>query len=419
MSAIGDYVHYREQNYRIWGINRPRENYGNASHYVSSFHQYQYEKRTKNNFGSANYSELEAELRKNTTGQIMKDQQMLNLDYGQKIGQFRSMVIARATGAQARDYSKTLSKKSTGELYSLEMEFKNLQKDIDYINKKLEEGKTVLPQTIDDLTRRYKALQISAGRSSILGNIQQGLNDDAARTWKETLDGTLGSVIDTYMQQSAEAFVTKQLSNNITSTGNMTITTDIVDKRQRVYKTSDKTGTVYTIDATDEGWEFNSIHNRENILKGSMKNIYNDQYHLFTLSGQVNLGSVLQMLEVQGQFGTHWLNKHANHLDSSMDEDLRTAIIYEALTKNRSDYQSSGDFVFIYRETGQIEHMNFWNVLDREEFSITPNVMHKKLNNDWAGDAAPSYSGAFTRISNLLQQVHAMNLAVLSKPIAI
>lgn len=419
MSAIGDYVHYREQNYKIWGANRPRENYGNASHYVSSFHNYIYNKKANTNFGSANYSELEVELRKNATHQIMKDQQMLNLDYGQKIGQFRSMVIARAEGAQARDYSRKLSNKSAGELYSLEMDFKKLQKDIDLINKQLEEGKTVLPTTIDNLTARYKALQNNLGRTSILGNIQQGLNDDAARTWKETLDTTLGQVIDTYMQQSAEAFVTKSLGNGLTSSGNMTITTDVVDKRQQVYKTSDRTGTVYTLSATDEGWEFNSVHNRENILKGSQKTIYNDQYHLFTLSGDINLGTVLEMLEVQGQFGTHWLNKHANHLDSSMDEDLRTAIIYEALTKNRSQLQQGGDFVFIDRSTGQIEHMSFWNVIDRNEFSTIPNIAHKKFANDWAGDTAPSYSGAFTRISNLLQAVHAMNIAVLSKPIAI
>lgn len=418
MSAIGDYVHYREQNYKIWGANRPRENYGNASHYVSSFHNYIYNKKAKASMKSANYSELEVELRKNATNQVMKDQQLLNLDYGQKIGQFRSMVIARAEGTGAREYSRGISNKGSGELYSLEMDFKKLQSDIDFINKQFTDGKTVTAYTIDSLTRRYKELQMNLGRASILGNIQQGFNDDAARTWKATLDGALGQAIDNFMQQSAIAIATNSLSKSITSNGNMTVTTDVIDKRQ-VFQTTDKTGTTYSINATSEGWEFNSVHKRENILKGSMKSIYNDQYHLFTLSGNIELGVVLEMLEVQGKFATHWLNKHSNHLDESMDEDLKTAIVYEALTKNRDAYQQSGDFVFIDRSTGQIEHASFWSVLNREEFSTIPNIAHKKLNNDWAGDAAPSYSGAFARISNLLQQVHAMNIAVLSKPIAI
>lgn len=420
MSAIGDYVHYREQNYRIWGANRPREKYGNTAHYVvSSFHQYAYNKEMSSRaYSSANYNELEAETRKNATSKVMSDQQMLNLDYGQKIGQFRSMVIALAEGRTVKDYPKKLSDKQASELEGLLQRYNKLQRKVDLINQSFLDGKVTFPMEIKEITREYKALQLDGSRSSILGSIQQGFNDDAARIWKETLDGTLGQKIKECMSLSAKSVATSAVAESLSSLSGIEVHTQ-KENKYPYYFTSDSTGTTYAIEGTEKGWEFTSTHQRTNILKGSMKTMYKDQYHTFVLSGEINLGVVLEMLETQGRFGTHWLNKHASYLDTSMDEDLKIALKYEALTSGRNKYQGYGDFVYIDRNSGQIEHAEFWDVVRREEFSTTPDIAHKKFNNDWGGDIEPSYSGAFARISNLLQQVHAINITVASKPIAI
>ena len=419
MSAIGDYVHYREQNYRIWGINRPREKYGNASHYVNQFHQYLSNKENSMRVNAeADYKGLEAETRKNSTEKIMADQRSLNLDYGQKIGQFRSMVIALAEGRTIQDYPKKLSNLNLNQLQVLFERYQALQKRIDFINDDFANGITVSPLTINEIAQEYKALQLD-GAGSILGNIQQGYNDAAAKIWKETLAGTLGKKIKECMSTSSEAIVTKAIADSLSSLSGVSVTSNKKES-SLYYYTSDSTGTKYSINSTKEGWEFTSDHQRTNILKGSMKSIYKDQFHSFTLSGEkISLGTILEMLEVQGNFGTHWLNRHSNHLDSSMDNDLQTAIVYESLTKGRHRHQYCGDFVFIDRNSGQIEHASFLDVIRREDFSTVPNIMHKKFNNEWGGNAEPSYSGAFTRISNLLQQVHSMNVSILAKQITI
>ena len=128
---------------------------------------------------------------------------------------------------------------------------------------------------------------------------------------------------------------------------------------------------------------------------------------------------VLTLLENEDNFSTHWLNRHANQLDSSLDSGLKTAIIYETITQNRKKSSLIEDFVYIDRATGQIKRQSFWSVIEMAKFDVQPNLVHHKFANDWAPPEEPSYKGSVARINNLLTQVHSMNMIVASKPISI
>lgn len=421
MSAIGDYVHYNSSNYKLWGITRPKE-YSAASHYNGSLANYIINKRNLNSVTTEfNYSELEQNLQKNTLANLMRDQQLVNLDYGQKINQFRSMIIARAEGKEATAYRGNLSKKSKEALLKQKESFDILQKNIETINRLISQGKTVPREWLEKVTAHYQKLQSSEGRTSILGGIQQGLNDQAARVWEKTLNGTLGKKIDEFTQDSARVYVEKQLKDNITSSGNMTVQVDVSNRKHTVYQTSDETDSTYAIVATEEGWEIETKQNRTNILKGSLQNIYAKDANpkTFTLGGQIPLMKVLTILENEDNFSTHWLNRHANQLDSSLDSGLKTAIIYETITQNRKKSSLTEDFIYIDRATGQIKHQNFWSIIEMAKFDIQPNLTHHKFANDWAPPEEHSYKGSIARINNLLTQVHSINMIVASKPISI
>ena len=95
-------------------------------------------------------------------------------------------------------------------------------------------------------------------------------------------------------------------------------------------------------------------------MSGSMKSIYHDNgYGGVSFTGNATLGTVLSMLDNENRFGTHWMNMHASQLDTSLDEDLRQAIIYDALVASKSELQRAGDFIYIDRNIGQVEHMHF------------------------------------------------------------
>lgn len=420
MSAIGDYIHYNSSNYRLWGITRPKE-YNTPSHYSGTLANYIIKKRElKSSTTGFDYASLEQNVQRNSLINIMKDQQLVNLDYGRKINQFKSMLIARAEGKTVA-YRENLSKRSRDNLMQYKDLYNKLQHNITVINKRLSKGQTVPNEWLEKVSKQYQQFQNLSGRVSALGNIQQGLNDYAARIWKKTLDGVLGKKIDEFTKESAKAYLEKQLKNNITSSNNMIVETDISPKKQVVYQTTDKSNSTYIITATEDGWEINTMQNRENILKGTLKNIYADDsgYQTFTLGGQISLMTVLALLENEDRFSTHWLNRHSNHLDSSLDKELQTAIIYETITQNRKQSSLSEDFVYIDRNSGQIKRATFWSIVEMTKFDVQPNLVHHKFSNEWAAPGEPSYKGSIVRINNLLKQVHAMNMIVASKPISI
>lgn len=420
MSAIGDYIHYNSSNYRLWGITRPKE-YNTPSYYSGSIANYIINKRNlKASTTIFNYSTLEKNIKANSLVNVIRDQQLVNLDYGRKINQFRGMIVARIE-KRNESYKGKISKDSEETIMGYKKIYDSLQHNITVINNRISKGKTVPKEWLEKVSLQYQKIQNLNGRITALGGIQQGLNDNAARVWERKLKGSLGKKIDEYTKESAKIFLHQQLKENLVSSKNMIIQTDIPSKNQTVYETSDSTGSTYSLIATNEGWEIKTVQNRKNILKGTLKNIYIEDPGLksFSLNGDIPLMTVLQLLENEDRFSTHWLNRHSNQLDSSLDSGLKTAIIYEAITKGRNQTSLSEDFVYIDRTKGTIKRASFWSIIEMGKFNISPNLTNHQFNNEWAAPEQPSYKGSIARINNLLKQVHAMNMVVASQPISL
>ena len=104
----------------------------------------------------------------------MQEQRLVNLDYGQKIQKFQSLIMNKATGEGATTFSESLSSKIDSELIADKKQFDALQKEIEYYNQKLMENETVYAPILKELVDKYQMLAAGGRRISILGNIQQG-----------------------------------------------------------------------------------------------------------------------------------------------------------------------------------------------------------------------------------------------------
>lgn len=411
MAWLGDYVHYAVQNYQKYGVSykgrSPQHYSGNIDNYLRQKRQIIY----PNYF---NYGALEQELRKNTPGILTQEQQALNLDYGQKIQKFQNLMMHKATGEGSTTFSEPLSSKTESELITNKKQFEALQKEINYYNQRLLENETVYAPILKELVDKYQALAAGGKRISILGNIQQGWNDYSAKTWEETLNGELGTKIQESMQKSSKSALEEAIKKEINSIPGLRSALNVEDGRT-VYQTIDKVGSSYKINAKPEEWELQFKWNRTNIMTGSMKNLYSDAgYHGVSFTGETTLGTVLSMLDNENRFGTHWMNMHASQLDTSLDIELRQAIIYDALVASKGELQRAGDFIYIDRNSGQVEHMHFWDVVDMAQFHVVPDPTTQRLDNSWVSPKRPLGESAYARVGNLLQQVHATNLQILS-----
>lgn len=411
MAWLGDYVHYAVQNYQKYGVSykgrSPQHYSGNIDNYLRQRKEIKYP-------NSFNYGALEQELRKNTPNILMQEQRLVNLDYGQKIQKFQSLIMNKATGEGATTFSESLSSKTDSELIADKKQFDALQKEIEYYNQKLMENETVYAPILKELVDKYQMLAAGGRRISILGNIQQGWNDYSAKTWEETLNGELGERIQESMKKSSKAALEEAIKKEVSTIPGLRSMLNVEDGRT-VYQTTDKVGSSYKINAKPEEWEMQFKWNRKNIMSGNMKSIYHDNgYGGVSFTGNTTLGTVLSMLDNENRFGTHWMNMHASQLDTSLDEDLRQAIIYDALVASKSELQRAGDFIYIDRNIGQVEHMHFWDVVDMAEFHVIPDPTTQRLDNSWVSPKNPLGESAYARVGNLLQQVHATNMQILS-----
>lgn len=412
MSALGDYIHYRASNYAKYGVAYPREG---SEHYGGGVLE-GYLRAHKQSARPLKLEALRNELLKNTINVIQQDQQSLNLDYGRKINQFKSIAMAKVSDKN-KDYTDNLVNKTPNQLTKAQEKFNQIQAHINKINTNLLEGRTTSQYEIDELTKLYKSA--GAGRrTSILGNIQQGWNDYSAKTWKKTLDNSVGQVMKDFTQVSAEKVVREGLKQALIGIPGIKVEVGAAANQHPTYQTSDDTGSTYAIDATSNGWIFNFSPKRENILSGSITNIYaNDvPFGLFVLSGEVNLGSILAMIEGENRFGTHWLNLHSNQLDSSLDNELEPIIVHEAL---KSETEQYGSFIHIDRTIGQIESRDYWSIINDEKFNISPNISNQRFSNTWVGSDRPNREDAYMRVNNILGQMHSINLQIASRPIVI
>lgn len=418
MSALGDYVHYRAANYRKYGVNKRQT--GQTRAWSSTLMGWR-QKRSAG-YEKINYSGLKRELMNNTLAQIQADSNLLNLDYAHRQKQFENLVLKRLEQeGRTPDYSQPLKTNYTPEqLLKIKKEFSDIQQDINYINGKgLVMGKTTSKDELEKIEKKYAQLRGSGGgKKSILGGVQQGFNDHAARTWRKTLENELGSTIDETIKGSAEEALNKAIEQEM-----LAGITGMVQMKKgelsTVVKTvTDETNSIYNINATEDGWAFEFIPNRTNILKdanGELASLYwNNKSPYISIEGSnISLGRLLQLVQSEDDFGTHWLNMHIagrNFNTYDIDKDLAATAVYVSLSQGKSDKETGGDFVFIDRSTGTIRRLGFWEMIKhREDRGIRSTISGYKIPNTWVGKQH-NYGMAFKRIATILSNAHRIQL---------
>lgn len=419
MSALGDYVHYRAANYRKYGINKRQTDQTRAwSGTLMGWRQ----KRSAG-YEKINYSGLKRELMNNTLAQIQMDGKLLNLDFANRIRQFEDIVLKRLDQeGKTPEYSKPLKTNFTPEqLMSTKQNFIELQKEINYINGKgLVLGKTTSRDEIERIEKRYSQLRrLGGGQKSILGGIQQGYNDHAAKTWRNTLENQLGSIIDETIKDSAEEALNKAIEQEMLSGITGIVQIKKGEKSTTVKSITDETQSIYNINATEDNWAFEFIANRTNMLegiKGEISSLYwtNTNPSVSIKGDKISLGKLLQIVQTEDDFGTHWLNMHIvgrNFNTYDIDKDLATTAVYISLSQGKSTKETNGDFVFIDRNTGIIRQLGFWQMIkQREDVGLRNTISGYKIPNKWVGKEH-NYGKAFQRIASILSNAHTVQLS--------
>lgn len=419
MSALGDYVHYRAANYRMYGVNKKQT--GQTRAWSSTLMGWR-QKRSAG-YQKIDYTGLKRELMNNTVKQIEMDSSLLNFDYGSRQEQFKDIVTERINQeGKTPNYSKPLKTNYTAAQLKKNKDIfsHDLQQEVNRINSKTcSHGETVSKEDIEQLTKKYTQLSsMGGGRKSILGGIQQGFNDLAARTWRDTLDKKLGPIMDETIKGSAEKVLNKAMEQEM-----LTGITGIVQMKKGELSTTvqtvvDETDSIYNIDATKDGWTFEFIPNRTNILKGIKKELSLSYWDLKTASipaegEEIALGKLLEIIEAEDSFGTHWLNMHIqgrNFNTYAIDKELATTAVYISLSQGKSTQTTNGDFVFIDRSTGTIKQLGFWEMVkQREDPKLRETISNYHIPNNWVGKEH-NYGMAFRRIAAIISDAHTIQL---------
>lgn len=419
MSALGDYIHYKSENYQLYGTNKRQVGLKNA--YSGSLAGWRSKRMA--GYQGTNFNPLKRELLKNTIKQMQMDERLLNLDYGLRRTQFENIVLKRIEqGGKTPEYSQPIkTNKTPNELLARKQGFLDLQKEIDYINSKGPAiGKTTSEDEIASIVAKYMQLNDpNGGRISILGNIQQGFNDYAAKTWRETLDTKLGKTIDNTIKTSAEQALNKAIEQEM-----LTGITGIVqikkgEKSTTVETIVDKTNSLYHINATENGWAFEFEPNRENMLNNAVKElskIYNSEItkpSVYIEGKEIKLGKVLQIVQSENEFGTHWLNMHISNRSyntADIDKDLALTTAFLSLSQGKSSKETDGNYIFIDRNTGIIHYLGFWAMIGRrKDDSLRGQISRQTFDNVWVGKEN-NYGMAFKRIASILSESHTIQL---------
>lgn len=419
MSALGDYVHYRAANYRMYGVNKKQT--GQTRAWSSTLMGWR-QKRSAG-YQKIDYTGLKRELMNNTVKQIEMDSSLLNFDYGSRQRQFEDIVTERINQeGKTPNYSKPLKTNYTAAQLKKNKDsfFYDLQRDVNRINwKTSSQGQTVSEEEIKQIEKKYVQLRsMGGGQKSILGGVQQGFNDLAARTWRETLDKKLGPIMDKTIKGSAEEALNKAIEQEM-----LTGITGIVQMKKGEQSTTvqtvvDETNSIYNIDATKDGWAFEFIPNRTNILKGIKKELsisyWDTKSAAVSIEGEeISLGKLLEIVEAENSFGTHWLNMHIqgrNFNTHDIDRELATTAVYISLSQGKSTQTTGGDFVYIDRNNGTIKQLGFWEMVkQRQDLGLRSTVSSYQIPNVWVGKEH-NYGMAFRRIAAIINDAHTIQL---------
>lgn len=429
MSALGDYIHLKTENYLEYGVAKKGQS---PKHFKAQRNFMQNRTRGIKTVNKSTVSILEKRLAANTAAKVAKDKKGTTLDMQKKINQLYE-ITAKHTQTGIMGYFYGTSKGGwayTGDYQTLkgltltEAEInrrKNIFNELNNRITQLNKRGMATEEELNEIVQMYESaggsLPSTIGTESILGKIQEQIQNTSFNTWRSHVVGEFGEGLvalcaDT-VENLAESEVENFLKEAVVGGQRTSITLDKskVAKDLSSHLSTDKEGNKYYFGATQDKVDINIQINGQDVL-ASVKNYYDASG--VTLQSDVNLFAALAFLESKQKFGTHWLNMHAGTLKGNgrdaADEMLKQEIAYEALVSGnplKKGVDNANVFVYLDRKTGRVFAKSTKDILIKEfdRIRIIPNVKGIILENSKSEKIQD-------RIARVLMDAHAAQLHV-------
>lgn len=450
MSALGDYVHFSNENYREYGVAKKKQN-------PKPYSTIEVERYVKQRLIEANAMstpalekaaiELKRRMQRNVPAMLAKDKKMLDMDFQEKINKIYEILMKRAdagiaggliygknafgySGNKEKLFSKGLDKKT---IEKKQKELDILNKEIDQINK----NGFVSASTVQELASRFQKITnsiINEEAISDLGKLQKALLEYNFDTWSSLLYGDFGEnftaacsdAIDSASEDAVEQLLNEMVIGSQRSKISFNerelavkLPTEKINKKQKrtiIYKNDSGEYVLgYSQNKVDVDMTVNGVE-----LLASVKDYYDSSK--VTLQSQVNLLSSLIFLNNRiNDFGNHWLNMHAGQLKgrgrTNADQILEKELAFEALVSGnplKKNIKNANVFVYMERKTGQVIVKPVSEILLKNFnlFSISPKTSNILFKNKWVGSKKSSVLNANTRIAILLAEAHQRHFKV-------
>ena len=428
MSALGNYIHLHAENYLKYGVAKKGETPKPFSG-INNFLQNRLAGIKDINDGTIKI--LEQRLKNNTVAQESQDKQNSNQDFQKKIDKLYELIAAHSSISSINSYlhgsSGIVKPSNINRIESLALSRgeierrKTLIQEIDLKIAEINKNQMATEAQIKELLNLYTAAGgtktfSQTGNKSILGQLQDAINETSYNTWISAVSGEFGEKLVAMCGDKAENLAIDELENYLKEAvigdarTSITLSKDKVAKDLSSFLKTDEKNNSYYLGTTQDKVDVKIQVNNEDVL-ANVKHYYNAEK--VTLQSRVSLFSALAFLEQYDQFGTHWLNMHAGRLlgnRGSADQILKEEIAYEALVSGnplKKGVQGANTFVFIDRATGRVVVKKTKDILTSEmnKVNIKPNINSLKLKNRYT----KNYQD---RITGILMQAHATQLHV-------
>lgn len=430
MSALGDYIHLRNANYEKYGTT-VRGIYDRVSNYE------EYVKRRMSKIKELNPQTVDImkkRLKGEADGIITKDAITAQKRFQDNIDKIYDAVAQKTTqgligqltgssGWKPTDYKSVEAKalqegdidkkrQLVGNIYNLieqinqdgvkgQAKQKDIQQLVDYYNelsgKNLQPNKSsygIIQEDIDNYSY-YNWISNVAGDfgEMMVAAIQDTSEDEAIEVCNRTIEGIVGNV------RTGGSFMKAEVVKDLTPYGVLT----------------DSTGSNYIIKRTQDKVDVEIKVNQEDIF-ATVKNYHNPSQ--VTLQAQTSLFNALVYLQREGNFGNHFLNAHAGRNNKKpdariADDAVRFELAYDALVGGnplKEGASQANVFVIFNRENGDVMVKQTKDILTNELDRIIrkPYIEKLRFNNKATEEVQD-------RITNVLIQVHQLNLHVIYK----
>ena len=446
MSALGDYIHFRNKNYIEYGT--AKISAANPKKYKSINSQVFFKNRLKNaNLISSSAlkkasEELKRRMQRNTPEKLKQDQAQLDKDFQDKINKLYEILMKKTDRAIAggliyhNEFEYTGNKEELKASGLSKKQVENRKRKLDELNKKITKLNSlgIVKETdIIELANEFKKItgtKISSTIFSDLGSLQEALLFYNYNNWVNLLAGDFG---ENYVALCSDAIENssidgvEEILNKLVigfQRGESTFNKNKISvKLPQKTNTNQKRSITYNDDSGTYslGYSQNKVDVKMTVngveILANVKDYYDSSK--VSLQNQVSLLSSLIYLNSENEglsdFGNHWLNMHAGQLKGkhvSADKILEKEIAFEALVSGnplKRNVKNANVFVYMERSTGKVIVKPVDKILldNFGLFSINPKVSNILFENNWVGkNGERSSLNANKRISILLAQVH-------------